>query len=125
MVIASIGFSTDAVLRPAVRGLVYARADMGGGAYRWDNIAARWIPLPVWISARPRTRSAAARRPTVPQPPRSTTSPPCEAALPCDDKQGDPLDQGVGQVECGRMGNQRNSCANAAKLERKLPTSSG
>lgn len=38
-----------------------------------------------------------------------------------DDEHGYPLDQGVGQVECGRIGNQRGSCAD--ELRRRTPTS--
>lgn len=38
-----------------------------------------------------------------------------------DDEDGHPLDQGVRQVECGRMGNQRGSCAD--ELRRRTPLS--
>src|SRR5689334_22480962 len=42
-----------------------------------------------------------------------------------DDEHGYPLDQGVREVECGRIGNQRGSCANAAKLEGSCPCQVG
>ncbi|WP_416970839.1 1,4-beta-glucanase [Streptomyces sp. 4F14] len=48
-VIGGTGFVTGVVFHPAVRGLAYARTDMGG-AYRWDDTEARWIPLLDWIS---------------------------------------------------------------------------
>ncbi len=38
-----------------------------------------------------------------------------------DDEHRDPLDQGVGQVECGRIWNQQGSCA--AELRRRTPPS--
>ncbi|MGQ4331010.1 WD40/YVTN/BNR-like repeat-containing protein [Streptomyces hayashii] len=38
------GFVTGVLFHPAVRGLAYARTDIGG-AYRWDDRAARWTPL--------------------------------------------------------------------------------
>ncbi|PWI15124.1 1,4-beta-glucanase [Streptomyces sp. Act143] len=38
------GFVTGVLFHPAVRGLAYARTDIGG-AYRWDDSAARWTPL--------------------------------------------------------------------------------
>jgi hypothetical protein len=49
VVVGGTGFVTGVVFHPAVRGLAYARTDMGG-AYRWDDGAARWIPLLDWIS---------------------------------------------------------------------------
>ncbi|MGJ5893999.1 1,4-beta-glucanase [Streptomyces niveiscabiei] len=49
VVIGGTGFVTGVVFHPAVRGLAYARTDMGG-AYRWDDGAARWVPLLDWIS---------------------------------------------------------------------------
>jgi hypothetical protein len=38
-----------------------------------------------------------------------------------DDEQGDPLDQGMRQVECRRIGNQQGSCAD--ELRRRTPPS--
>lgn len=43
-VIGGTGFVTGVLFHPAVRGLAYARTDIGG-AYRWDDRDARWTPL--------------------------------------------------------------------------------
>ncbi|MFJ1812242.1 MULTISPECIES: WD40/YVTN/BNR-like repeat-containing protein [unclassified Streptomyces] len=44
VVIGGTGFVTGVLFHPAVHGLAYARTDIGG-AYRWDDRAARWTPL--------------------------------------------------------------------------------
>ncbi|SNX64381.1 BNR/Asp-box repeat protein [Streptomyces sp. TLI_55] len=38
------GFVTGVLFHPSVRGLAYARTDIGG-AYRWDDSVGRWTPL--------------------------------------------------------------------------------
>ncbi|MFI9614273.1 1,4-beta-glucanase [Streptomyces sp. NPDC052023] len=43
-VIGGTGFISGVLFHPAVHGLAYARTDIGG-AYRWDDRAARWTPL--------------------------------------------------------------------------------
>ncbi|MDN0199775.1 exo-alpha-sialidase [Streptomyces sp. S.PNR 29] len=43
-VIGGTGFVSGVLFHPSVRGLAYARTDIGG-AYRWDDRAARWTPL--------------------------------------------------------------------------------
>ncbi|MFJ9151509.1 WD40/YVTN/BNR-like repeat-containing protein [Streptomyces sp. NPDC102270] len=42
--IGGTGFVTGVLFHPSVRGLAYARTDIGG-AYRWEERSARWIPL--------------------------------------------------------------------------------
>ncbi|WP_121749444.1 sialidase family protein [Streptomyces sp. E2N166] len=44
VVVGGTGFITGVLFHPRVRGLAYARTDIGG-AYRWDDRAARWVPL--------------------------------------------------------------------------------
>ncbi|SHH90159.1 WD40/YVTN/BNR-like repeat-containing protein [Streptomyces sp. 3214.6] len=44
VVIGGTGFVTGVLFHPTVRSLAYARTDIGG-AYRWDDRAARWTPL--------------------------------------------------------------------------------
>jgi photosystem II stability/assembly factor-like uncharacterized protein len=44
VVIGGTGFVSGVLFHPAVRGLAYARTDIGG-AYRWDDRTARWTPL--------------------------------------------------------------------------------
>jgi xyloglucan-specific exo-beta-1,4-glucanase len=43
------GFVTGIVTSKTQSGLVYARTDVGG-AYRWDSLGGKWIPLMDWIS---------------------------------------------------------------------------
>ncbi|MEU6257514.1 1,4-beta-glucanase [Streptomyces sp. NPDC047043] len=43
-VIGGTGFVTGVLFHPSVRGLAYARTDIGG-AHRWDDRDGRWIPL--------------------------------------------------------------------------------
>ncbi|MDO0911384.1 1,4-beta-glucanase [Streptomyces sp. DT2A-34] len=43
-VMGGTGFVTGVLFHPSVRGLAYARTDIGG-AYRWDDRTANWVPL--------------------------------------------------------------------------------
>jgi xyloglucan-specific exo-beta-1,4-glucanase len=43
------GFVSGLIMSRTQANLFYARTDVGG-AYRWDNNAARWIPLLDWVS---------------------------------------------------------------------------
>ena len=42
------GFVDGIVFHPSVKGLRYARTDMGG-AYRWNDAAKRWEPILWWV----------------------------------------------------------------------------
>ncbi len=44
------GYVSGLVCHPHVKGLCYARTDVGG-AYRWDPAKRRWLPLTDWIAA--------------------------------------------------------------------------
>jgi lysophospholipase L1-like esterase len=43
------GFVSGLITSKTEQGLIYARTDVGG-AYRWDQANARWIPLTDWVS---------------------------------------------------------------------------
>ncbi len=43
------GFVSAVVMSERVPNLIYARTDVGG-AYRWDEAGARWLPLSDWVS---------------------------------------------------------------------------
>lgn len=45
------GYVSGLLFHPSVRGVYYARTDIGG-AYRWDQEHGRWQPLTDWIPAR-------------------------------------------------------------------------
>src|ERR1035441_10281152 len=42
------GFVDGIIFHPSVKGLRYARTDMGG-AYRWNDAAKRWEPILWWV----------------------------------------------------------------------------
>jgi hypothetical protein len=42
------GFVDGIIFHPTVKGVRYARTDMGG-AYRWSELARRWEPILDWI----------------------------------------------------------------------------
>ncbi|HUH56120.1 MAG TPA: cellulase [Rhodanobacter sp.] len=44
------GYVSGLVFHPAEKGLYYARTDVGG-AYRWDDVAKKWVPLTDWLGA--------------------------------------------------------------------------
>jgi photosystem II stability/assembly factor-like uncharacterized protein len=50
VVIGGGGFVTGIIFHPRQNGLMYARTDVGG-AYRWDDVAKRWIPITDWLAA--------------------------------------------------------------------------
>ncbi len=43
------GFVSGIVFSPAQKDVVYARTDIGG-AYRWNPVAKRWVPLLDWVT---------------------------------------------------------------------------
>ena len=45
------GYVSGLLFHPSVRGLYYARTDVGG-AYRWDQAGGGWQPLTDWIAAK-------------------------------------------------------------------------
>jgi hypothetical protein len=42
------GYVPAVIFSPVEKDLIYARTDMGG-AYRWDKVAAKWVPLTDWV----------------------------------------------------------------------------
>jgi hypothetical protein len=50
VVIGGGGYVPGLVTHPTIKGLMYARTDMGG-AYRWNPASASWIPLTDWLSS--------------------------------------------------------------------------
>ena len=49
MAIGGGGFVSAVIPSKTEQGLVYARTDVGG-AYRWDKVASRWVPLLDWVA---------------------------------------------------------------------------